>query len=182
MTAYNNPATREDKAEALRNERRLRRGDREPSTYHKLAGLADDLSGRFAVEAGQSKSTEYPRQNSESPWSGSGADPGVEPPTGVAIDAMEPCGEAFEQLVDPSLVQTQSRVDQRLSESAADGSGPPPTLVEDVALTSVVSTPATDVVETASTNPPDDGLDVPRRGDGYPLSSHTHALTRRKVT
>jgi hypothetical protein len=94
--AFNNPASQRERAEIVKNERKLRRGEREATTYHRLAGLADDLGGRFAAEAGQSKATDYPRQDSASPWSGGGADPGVEPPTGEAIDAMEPCGEQFE--------------------------------------------------------------------------------------
>jgi hypothetical protein len=90
----NERITNEDKAEALRNEQRLRRGDREPSTYHKLAGLADDLGGRFAAEAGQSKATDYPAQPASSPWSGGGADPGLEAPLGYSVNEMEVCGEA----------------------------------------------------------------------------------------
>ena len=121
---YNNPATREDKAEALRNERRLRQGDREPSTFHTLAGLADDLGGRFREKesiAGEQAATQYPKQNNASPWSGGGADPGIEPPTGVAIDAMEPTGEAHE--IEKSLAASSSdpALSQRVRSAASVG-------------------------------------------------------------
>lgn len=71
MTAYTrpytNPSTNEDRTEALRNDARLRKGDREPTSYHRLASLGDDLGGRFAAEAGEEAATKYPEQ-SEGPW------------------------------------------------------------------------------------------------------------------
>jgi hypothetical protein len=176
MTAYNNPATSGEKAEALRNERRLRRGEREPSTYHKLAGLADDLGGRFAVEAGQSKSTDYPMQPASSPWSGAGADPGLEAPLGYSVNDLEPTGEAHEQALSELAQEGQRCVPHNAGEDNAAH------LVEAVALTAdanavvksqVDNSPA--CAETASTKStaeePDDGLDTSRREDGWPLSS-----------
>jgi hypothetical protein len=82
---FNNNASQRERREIVREERKLRRGEREATTYHRLAGLADDLGGRFAVEAGQSKATDYPRQDNASPWSGGGADPGVEPPLNYSV-------------------------------------------------------------------------------------------------
>lgn len=220
---YNNPATREDKAEALRNERRLRQGDREPSTYHKLAGLADDLGGRFREKesiAGEQAATQYPKQNSASPWSGSGADPGVEPPTGVAIDAQDPVGEFFEiersiaeqelallgQGCDPNCAMeaegAQSSASSPLSsqEKRASSSprapggivvlGPPGC---DAPLSSAELAGEVDALPASNSragverprrpipiDQPDDGLDVPRRADGMPLSSHS-IKPRRKL-
>jgi hypothetical protein len=85
----------------------LRPGDSEPATLHSLANLDTGLEGRFAKAdyvAGQDEGVFYPRLPANSPWSGAGPQPGLEPPTGVAIDAQEPCGEAFE--VAASIVAT----------------------------------------------------------------------------
>jgi hypothetical protein len=85
-----NNATRKEREELLR-EAQL------PTTYHHLAGLDDDLGGRFRVKetiAGEQAATQYPRQPEASPWAG---DPvGLEPPLGVEINAQEPTGEAHE--------------------------------------------------------------------------------------
>ncbi len=69
----------------------------EPSTYfqHAIAQQSlEDGGGRFAAEmSGRRKSVEYPRLPANSPWS---ADPGLEPPLGFDVSAVEPVGEAFE--------------------------------------------------------------------------------------
>jgi hypothetical protein len=87
---YTNNTTQEER-------KRLIAEARLPTTYHRLAGLDDDLSGRFRVKetiAGEQAATQYPRQPEASPWAG---DPvGLEPPLGVEIDAQEPMGEAHE--------------------------------------------------------------------------------------
>ena len=159
-----------------------------------IAWLASTISSvSFPLKesvAGEEKATDYPRQDSASPWSGSGADPGVEAPLGVAPSINGACGEAFESINLADLgepepgASTQSRVPNQRLQSAAEGSGSPPPLVEAVGSNSTANavvksqaenSPVCD--ETASTNPSPhpDGLDVPRRADGMPLSSHAHA-------
>jgi hypothetical protein len=118
---YVNNSTNEDKAEALRNEQRLRKGEREPTSYHRLAGLADDLGGRYAVEAGQTKAVDYPRQDNASPWSGGGAQVGIEPRTGEEINFVAPLGEAHE--IEASLAASSSdpALSQRVRSAASVG-------------------------------------------------------------
>jgi hypothetical protein len=68
------------------------------TTYHQLAGVDQELGGRFAkadVVAGAEPAVHYPAQPALSPWSGS-ADPGLEPPTGIDINALEPVGTPAE--------------------------------------------------------------------------------------
>jgi hypothetical protein len=101
----NQRISNEDKADYLRNQRKLKQGNREPSTYHKLADLDDDLGGRYAVEAGEQAATKYPKQDSASPWSGGGAQVPDEMPLGYAIDEQEPVG-------------TPAEIEQALSELA----------------------------------------------------------------
>ena len=159
----NDPITNADKFNALRNEQMLRKQEAsEPTTLHALSRLGQDEEpgGRFAQarhDSGSAPSVDYPAASS--PWT-AGNDAGLEPPLGVEVDAQEPCGEAFEierslveQLVDPSLVQTQSRVDQQSTlVSAVDGSGPSPLseLAGELAPRAVL-TPAA-LVETAPAN------------------------------
>jgi hypothetical protein len=157
MSTYNNPATREEKAEALRNERRLRQGDREPSTYHKLAGLSDDLGGRFRVKesiSGEEAAVHVPRLPENSPWAGDPVPP--EEPLGYSINDLAPTGETHELGVSSSSSSATSAI-------WTDGVGgdAPSDLVEAVALTAdanavvksrVDNSPACD--ETASTKPP----------------------------
>jgi hypothetical protein len=137
---FNNNASQRERAEIVKNERKLRRGDRDASTYHAqaMAGL-DEPGGRWAQSryvSGSEPSTRYPAASS--PWSSS-ADVGVEPPTGEDINFVAPVGEQFE--IERSIAEqggpepgaTQSthpslRPNQRFPESAADGSGPSPIL------------------------------------------------------
>ena len=162
----NDRNTKEDKIDFWRNEQLKRKGgDRQATTYHRLAGLADDLGGRFAAEAGQQATTKYPKQESASPWSGGGGDPGVEPSLGYSINDLEATGTAAE--IEASLVEAVAPASSSShSLSNAQAGSPSPACAE-----------------TASTNPPPpDGLDdVPRRADGWPLSSHAHAPMRRKL-
>jgi hypothetical protein len=98
---FNNPASRKEREELLR-EAQL------PTTYSKLASLGDDLGGgRFAVE--QTKATDYPRLPA-GPWSAGYGDAGLEPPIGIDVTAVEPCGEQFE-------------IERSISELAQEGHG-----------------------------------------------------------
>lgn len=204
----NDRITNEDKAEYLRNERKLRRGDRQASTMFGQAIIdmkLDAGGGRFVEKTGldvtgtKQASAQYPRQGSDSPWSGGGADPGLEPPTGQDINFVEPVGEAFEvaaSIAEQAIGEAESEAAQSLREQQPKGamtvvrSASPPSLAEaersDSTANAVVKTQAANspvCVETASANPPSypDGLDVPRRADGMPLSSHAHAPIRRKL-
>jgi hypothetical protein len=157
---FRNDATQRERREIVKNERKLRQGERQSTTYHAqaMAGL-DEPGGRFANQAryvtGSEAAVNYPA--SSPPWHAQ-ADPGIEPPTGVAIDAMEPCGEQFE--IERSLEElggpepgagSQSRVPNQELKSALEGSGSPPSLVEAQSPLEVV-TPALSV-ETASAIP-----------------------------
>jgi hypothetical protein len=203
-----NNAIQRERAEIVREERKLRRGDRDASTYHAqaMAGL-DEPGGRWAQSryvSGSEPSTRYPAASS--PWSSS-ADVGVEPPTGEDINFVAPVGEAHE--IEASIAEqetgapetgaiTQSRVPNRKSPgSSSEVAGAPPTLdaTEQAhsyaeqyragsahELHSVASSHSTKLA--ASSNPPDDGLnDVPRRSDGWPMSSHAikPSTKRRKL-
>jgi hypothetical protein len=196
MTEYNNPATREEKAEALRNEQMLRKQEAsKPTSYHRLAGLADDLGGRFAVEAGQSKATDYPRQDSASPWSGGGAQVPPEEPLNFDVTAVEAVGEVWEQQKsieqgEPTDAATPGKSlpsVKRSLVSARVGSPPPLTGTSAPADDSPAVKPmqaASAPARVGETVPvinsqPDDGLDTSRREDGWPLSSHT--IKRRKI-
>jgi hypothetical protein len=100
MSDLKNDRTQAERRAVLKN-------DRAPTTYHQLAGVDQALEGggRFGkVEyiSGSEPSSQYPRLPALSPWSGSG-DVGLEPPTGVAIDAMEAVGTPAE--VSASLSQ-----------------------------------------------------------------------------
>ena len=91
--------TQADKLEHVRNEQKLRRGDREPTTLHALSRLGQDEEpgGRFAEAryvSGSEAATNMPRLPESSPWAGDGV--GVEPPTGEEIAAMNPVGEFWE--------------------------------------------------------------------------------------
>jgi hypothetical protein len=96
---FNNPATNEDKADYLREQRKLRKD--EASSYYQQAiidlGL-ENSTGRFTSKpdvTGTKASAQYPRQPEGSPWAG---DPvGVEPPLNYSINDLEPTGEAHEQ-------------------------------------------------------------------------------------
>jgi hypothetical protein len=224
-----NQASHADKVEALRNEQRLKRGDREPTTLHQLSRLGlDEEGGRFAQAryvTGSEAATRYPAASG--PWT-AGNDAGLEPPLNQDVSFVEPCGEQWEieaSIAEQELGEPETGAitqglhlplrpsDQQLSESAVEVSGSPPSLkrheatthltpgerrsvgsatcdaphspsnlVEDCGSDAEVKLPPQHALsKTASTNPPevpDDGLDVERRSDGTPLSSHT----RRKVT
>ncbi len=123
---YSNPSTNEDKAEALHNEQRLRKGDREATTLHKLGSLSDDLGGRYAVEAGQTKAVDYPPIN-EGPYSNNQPQVPPEMPLGVAIDQMETTGEFWEiqrSIAQGELGPDASRVDQQSLEADQSPSSP----------------------------------------------------------
>ena len=71
----------------------------EPTTMHAMSRLSNDLEGRQSARdyvVGQDKSVDYPKLPASSPWSSQWAQLPPELPTGIAIDAQEPCGEAFE--------------------------------------------------------------------------------------
>ena len=120
----NDRITKLDKLDALREEQLKRKGDRASSTYYQQAlvdlGL-EHSTGRFAskpIVTGQTKAVEYPAASS--PWSSS-ADPGIEMPTGVAIDQMEPVG-TYEEIEKSIAEQGRpdadaSRVDQQSLEA-----------------------------------------------------------------
>jgi hypothetical protein len=94
----NNPSSQAEKQQVLRDEQRLRAGDRAGTTYHSLAGVdaALENTGRFssrATIAGEEPAVHYPAASG--PW----ADPvrvPDEPSLGYAIDQQEVTGEAAE--------------------------------------------------------------------------------------
>jgi hypothetical protein len=81
-------------------ERRALAGSTTTSTYFHQSQIAEQLDapgGRFREKetiTGSELVPQYPRLPAGSPWSGDGV--GVEAPLGASVDAMEPCGEAFE--------------------------------------------------------------------------------------
>ena len=197
----NDRITNEDKAEYLRNERKLKRkGDASgASSYHQQAiidlGL-ENSTGRFAskpVVTGQTKAVEYPAASS--PWSAQ-ANPGIEPSLGYSVNDMDVTGEAHEQAIgEPETgAMAQSthpslRTHRKFPESAFEVSGSPPPLAEVDApadcQSAVPSAGTSSLRETPRSTPfdvPDDGLpdDVERRSDGWPLST-SHTLKKRKI-
>jgi hypothetical protein len=167
-------------------------------------GLDEEPQGRFAQSrhiSGSAPSVEYPAASS--PWT-AGNDAGLEPPLNQDVNFVEPCGEQWEierelggleagamaqgthappcvsidsplenavEVSSPPLPQRASpHAEQRRSSAKLDADG------------HAISTPAVSIPTTVETdsvaNPaqPDDGLDdVPRRADGWPLSSHAPA-------
>jgi hypothetical protein len=97
MTGYpfRNDATYEERADQLRNERKLRPAGREPTTYSALAGLDLSLEGRFApggYVVGSEPGVSYP--GGAGPWA---SDPvGQEPSLGYSVNDLPPIGEAHE--------------------------------------------------------------------------------------
>jgi hypothetical protein len=84
-------------AKAEQKERRALAGSTGTTTYFRQSQIAEalEVGGRYAVEkditVGVEPAVNYPAGPE---WTR--ADPGLEPSLGVAVDAMEPCGEAFE--------------------------------------------------------------------------------------
>ncbi len=93
MTNYNNPTTQADRT----------------STF--LDHVSNDSGGRYAAIGKPTvigrDPAQYPKLPASSPFA---ADPvGVEPPTGVDINAMEPVGEPFE--IEASLATSGAPTD-----------------------------------------------------------------------
>jgi hypothetical protein len=151
---YTNQSTRRDKAEALK-----------ADTYFNRAQIDADLDapgGRFREKetiTGSQASTKYPCQDSASPWSGGGADPGVEPPLGVEINAQEPVGEAHE--IEASLAASSNpALSQQVRTASVEDDGAASQLAEavgsDSTANAVVKSQAANspaCAETASANP-----------------------------
>jgi hypothetical protein len=112
---YDNPSTMLEKKETLQNDQRA------TSTFFDQSRIAAALEeGRKAlanIHSGSEKFVAYPPLDPNSPW-GANSNPGQEPPLGVDVNFVEPCGEHFE--VQRSLVQAQS----------ANGGLTPPSLPE----------------------------------------------------
>lgn len=120
----------------LGNDQKLRDGDREPATFHSLANLDTGLEGRFAKAdyvAGQDPSVNYPRLPTNSPWSGDGPQPGLEPSLGYSVNDLIPCGEVFE--LQASLSAAGASADAGNGAECA----PAPTAVETSAPNSLIS-------------------------------------------
>jgi hypothetical protein len=95
---FQNPASQAEKAAMLREERRLRASDHEPTTLHQMASVGLSLEGgRFVskdiIISGSEASVRYPAASG--PWA-AGPQPGLEPPTGIDVNAMEPVGTSAE--------------------------------------------------------------------------------------
>jgi hypothetical protein len=105
---FQNTASQGEKAEVLRNDRALRPGDREPTTFHQLASVDVELGGRFARPdyiTGTEPASRYPHLPASSPWASDPVPP--EEPLGFAIDAMDPVGTAAE--IEASLAVSPSK-------------------------------------------------------------------------
>lgn len=91
-----NDRLKNDSSQAER--RAVLKNERETSTFFAQAQIGLSLEGgRFAQEvhfSGSAPSVEYPRLPASSPWASDPVPP--EEPTGVAVDALEPCGTAAE--------------------------------------------------------------------------------------
>ena len=67
----------------------------EPTTFHQLANLDTSPGGRFSpggYVSGSEAIVQYPPLPASSPWSGAGPQVPDEEPTGIDINAQEPCG------------------------------------------------------------------------------------------
>lgn len=86
---YRNLATMREKAAILKNDRRM-------NTMHGRAQIELEqlMTGRFARRAEVSGVEAAPVAFPAAEWTC--ADPGLEPPTGIDINAQEPTGEPFE--------------------------------------------------------------------------------------
>ena len=174
-------AEQKDRLAVLKNEQQvsnLRPGDSEPATLHSLANLDTGLEGRFSKAdyvSGQDESVFYPRLPANSPW-GDGPNPGLEPPTGVAIDAQLPCGEPFE--VARSLAELSATA--LMAAEAGKAEVAAPTLVDHPTANVVERTSATSLISSASASPAGDGDEVGHNHSIVRTSSPTlHRPTRR---
>jgi hypothetical protein len=190
----NDRITQADKLEHVRNEQMLRKGDRPTSTYHAqaMAGLDDDdpRGGRFAPDryvSGSAPTTNVPPQPEGSPWAGDPVPP--EEPLGYSVNDLEATGTPVEieaSLAEQELGGTDAATSGKFLPSAKQSSVnaarvPPPELAG--ALGSAQGRNSRLECRDAPAKPseqPDDGLEVGRREDGWPLSSHT--IKRRKLT
>ena len=178
MTDYDfkNNATRKEREELL-HESML------PTTYHRLAGLDDQLGGRFRVKesvAGEEKATDYPKQPEGSPWSAQ-ADVGVEPPTGEEIAAMSPTGEFFEvqrsiaeqELGEPAGASTHPACQNQELRVALEAGSPPDLEVDPgVPSTCPAKRPAgTGVLSTSIPSTKSADLAENRRSSGSPAAA-----------
>jgi hypothetical protein len=105
---FQNPATAAEKAEQLRNERKLRE-EAAPSTFFEMARAGVDLtlSGEGSAAGYVSGSEEFVRYPAAAPGYSGGPQPGLEPPFPVDISFVEPIGTAAEieqsiQLAEPA--------------------------------------------------------------------------------
>jgi hypothetical protein len=92
-------AEQKERREIIRSER-LRPGDQPATTFHALANLDTSPGGRFAAGGYVSGSEPVVNYPAGPAWTRDLV--GLEPSLGVAIDQMEPCGEAFE--IERSLI------------------------------------------------------------------------------
>jgi hypothetical protein len=135
-TSFDNPASAEEKAAILQNEKRL-------NTRAAMQAVLDpSLSGRFAKEAkadftvGRDEVVNYPRLPAGGPW-GSGPQVGLEPPLGFSVNDLEPTGELHE-------LQRSAATDNLLGGSCEDAAfllgqqlaGVSPPLADDADLAS----------------------------------------------
>ena len=125
---FQNPANQAEKQEVLRNER-LRPGDQQPSTFHQMANLDTSLGGRFSAGGyvnGSEPAVNYPAGPA---WTRDQV--GIEPPLGVAIDDLEPTGNAHEiehstaQVAAPVVPIIHDRQSADLPSSAETSAGWP---------------------------------------------------------
>jgi hypothetical protein len=191
----NDRITQADKREVLINERKLRQGERQGTTYHAqaMAGLDEPPpEGRYAQSryvTGSEPSTQYP---AAAPPSQSQSDAGLEPPLNQDVNQVQPVGESWEieasiaeqELGGPTraMAPGKSLPSAKQPSVSAANVGSPSALVGDGAPavlppTAVAPTHSASVRARPDHSPsqPDDGLDVPRRADGMPLSSHAIA-------
>jgi hypothetical protein len=93
---FHNDATYEEKAEQLRNERKLAEEAEAPSTFFQMARAGIDLSLTGEASAagyfsGSEEFVRYPKSSYDV-----GVEVGLEPPVGVPVDALEPVGTPAE--------------------------------------------------------------------------------------
>jgi hypothetical protein len=128
----------------------LRPGEHEPSTMFAMANLDTGVTpsrvGKSYV-AGSEPAVQYEAIPS-GPWSSSYGRLPDEPPTGVAIDAQEPCGEPFE--VARSLASLSATA--RISAEADIGAECAP-----VTSVAVETSAPNSSISTASAIPPESG-------------------------